>query len=195
MKKIIAVFLVLAVLLAAFPAASADDFLPYGGYYPSIVKAFSRGQADEYSFWTRDNTQTALLAILLVQDMMREDYSAYNRCFPTSSLSCVMYNTGRRDSNTIKAMYVCSDGYLSLEYDLDIDTVMYYIDDRNPSIEAFPAYVTGNYGQYFDSCIYNYYNFDLYDPTPAYSMAAQAWSNYHDHHPELDSSFGSYIGY
>ena len=182
MKKLLCCLLVLSVLLVSVPAAVCAE-----SYNPSITKTFSRGQSDEYRYWTMDSTQLALLAILLAEDMMREDYTAYNSCFPISSVSCVLYHSGKRKDNKIKVMYVCADAYLSVVYNIDKGKDSYTIDRQMPDIASFPSYVSKNGGSY-DSSWYNYYNFDLYDPTPAYLMASEVWSNYHDHHPELDSN-------
>ena len=186
MKKLVCCLLVLVFVVSCSAAALGE--WAYGAFYPSITKAFSGGRGDEYSYWTNDNTQLALLAILLCEDMKREDYSAYNACFPIDYLSGVLYHTGKRPDNTIKVVYACTDAYLAIEYNMDYDTAFYTVDRQIPDYDAFESYVKRANGGDYSGVWYNYYPFDFYDPVPAFSTAAQTWSNYLDHHPELNNN-------
>ena len=190
MKRVAAILLALAVVLGC---ASALGDERYGAFEPKITKTFSNGQPDEYRFWTNDGTQMALLTVLLAEDMKREDYPAYNACFPIANFSIVLYNTGGSSDPVIKVWYVCSDGYLAIEYDTDMDTAFYIIDDTVPDYEGFPSYVEKQSGEWFNASWMNYYNFDFYDAVPAFTMAMQTWNSYLDHHPELNE--GLQIGW
>ena len=195
MKKAICVILILSVILSVCSAglASSDD--RSGTFYAPITAAFCSGQSDKYSYWTQNADQAALLAILIAQDMARENYTDYNYCFPIDYLSCVTFNPGKHADRDIHVIYMCFDAYLIAHYDSDSGNVSYWIDKQIPETDIFiKHYVSSVNNGYHQSIYWNMdYSMTFPEGTAAFSGAMRKWNSYLEQHPELINT--SNIGY
>lgn len=195
MKKLMCVFLFFAVLLASCSMASCDNYVipTYGRYYPTGTILYSKGQTDEYSFWTGDDTQKAALGVFLYYDLMREDYAAYNACLPVQGLFCVLSDA--RNPNVIMVLYECNDGYLSLEYNLNSASVTYniFFTYDKDGMKSFRKFADG-YRSSFKSCFYSYYDYGFNDPVPEYGEGHAKWYEFKQQHPDM-YDFSEHIGW
>ena len=191
-KKTFILLLALTLITALFPTALAD----YTGVYSTdITTSFCRGESDRYSYWTRSDEQASLLAILLTQDLMREDYLAYNTLQPVDSLACIIYAAGEnRISNCITLLYFADGACMKIYY--------YPTNDQ-------ASYSTENYTDLSDIVQYARtlaaadnekvrFTFDpssdFGDSTAAFGKAYGIWQSYYEQHPELRLS-DDYLGW
>lgn len=207
LKKLICILLVLTVLLIAGGAAAEEEYYApaYGTFYATRTKLYCGTQPDEYAYWTRNDTQKALLGIFLKDDFSLEDYNAYNHCFPYPGQFAVLSCTGKRANGSIIVLYWSGDGDVSLEYNPASGTVTYRINyfpvpgetglrfDSEDQADHFRRLVSGYAGS-FDSVFYSYYDEDFYDPVPAYGEAAGLNYEFQEKHPDL-YDYSPYIGY
>lgn len=188
MKKLICFVLVLSAVLSLCAGALAYD--RSGSFYAPITALFCSGQRDKYAFWTQNAEQAGLLSVLIAQDMMRENYTDYNYCFPIDSQACITYNSGNHSDRDIHVIYMCFDAYLIAHYDADSGTVRYWIDKQMPDSDYFVKHYVSTVNNGYHK--YVYWNMDtgstFLDPTAAFSSACSRWSRYLEQHPELQFS-------
>ena len=171
-------FLLILVLCFTSLTTGASSLPTKGGFDPAITNTFCDGQADVYSYWTGTPENRALLAILLTQDLMRQDYLAYNSTFPYNNMSCVLYHSGKRKDQSICVVYYCFDAWLTITYNASMQTAFYSIDRTMPDWDDFTNYVSKvNDGWYSGA----YYVFE----TDAFATSIQKWNQYLDSHPYL----------
>ena len=207
MKKLICVLLILTVLPIAGGAAAEEEFYSptYGTFYATRTRLYCGDQPDEYAYWTRNDTQKALLGIFLKDDFSLEDYHAYNHCFPYPGLFTVLSCTGKRTSDSIIVLYQSGDGDVSLEYNPVSGIVTYRINYflvpggtglrfDSEDLEKHFRRLVGGYAGSFDSVFYSYYDEGLCDPVPAFGEAAGLNYEFREKHPDL-YDYSPYIGY
>lgn len=207
LKKLICVLLMLTVLPIICGAAAEEEYYSptYGTFYATRTRLYCGNQPDEYAYWTRNDTQKALLGIFLKDDFSLEDYHAYNHCFPNPGLFAVLSCTGERAGGSIIVLYQSGDGDVSLEYNPDSGIVTYRINyfsapggtglqfDTEDQAEHFRRLASGYAGS-FDSVFYSYYDEGFFDPVPEYSDAAELNYEFRENHPDL-YDYSPYIGY
>jgi len=186
MKKLICFALALAMILVSGASALAG-YERTGTFRTPITAAFSSGQQDKYAFWTGNEEQRALLAILIAEDMIRQDYTDYNACFPVRDLSCVLFNTGAHSDNDIQIYYMCFDAYLLVDFDPEANTASFRIDRQNPDADYFTnSYIAEKNNGHHSTVRLNYtYPADFPEGTSAFSRAMSRWLSYAEQHPEL----------
>ena len=110
MKKLICVLLILTVLPIAGGAAAEEEFYSptYGTFYATRTRLYCGDQPDEYAYWTRNDTQKALLGIFLKDDFSLEDYHAYNHCFPYPA--CLLYYHAPENGQAKTLLFSTSPG-------------------------------------------------------------------------------------
>ena len=184
MKKTICAILAAVIVLSVNTAALGEST---GTFSTPITAAFCSGQADRYAFWTGTEEQRALLAILVAEDMCRQDYSAYNACFPVTDLSCVLYNPGAHTDNRIQVYYMCADAYLLVDYYPDTNTASFRIDRQMPDDVYFTEYYIQSRNNGFHQAVQLNYTYpaDFPEGTAAFFRAMKQWLRYYEQHPEL----------
>ena len=177
MKKV-APFTILLVMLFTVSCAEEVTLPTKGGYDPVITNKFCEIQTDVYDYWTNTPENRAMLAILLAQDLMRQDYLAYNSTFPYANMSCVLYHSGKRKDQSICVVYYCADVWMSITYNAEMKTAFYSIDRTIPDWDQFINYVNKLNDGWFSGV---YYVFE----TEAFSNAISKWNRYLEAHPYL----------
>ena len=170
--------LLLLVMIFSVMSAEAVSLPTKGGFDPVITNTFCEGQSDVYSYWTETPENRALLAILLAQDLMRQDYLAYNSSFPYDFMSCILYHSGKRKDQSICVVYYCFDVWMSITYNASMKTAFYSIDRTLPDWDKFTDYVSRLNDGWYSGAYYVY-------ETAAYSTAIRKWNQYLDAHPYL----------
>ena len=184
-KKLICFALVLSAVL--FLCAGALAYDRSGSFYAPITASFCSGESDRYAFWTKNAEQAGLLTVLIAQDLMRQNYTDYNYCFPIDTQSCVTYNSGSHSDRDIHVIYMCFDAYLVAYYDADTGMVRYWIDKQNPDVDYFVRnYVSTTNNGYHRNIFWNMDTSMVFpEPTSAFSSAFSKWNRYLEQHPEL----------
>ena len=177
MKRGIAFALLLVILFSAF-GAEAVSLPKQGGYDPVITNTFCENQADVYGYWTDTAENRALLAILLAQDLMRQNYLAYNSSLPYYDMTCVLYHSGKRKDQSICVVYYCFDVWMSITYNAEMKTAFFSIDHTVPEWDQFTNYVNNLNDGWFSGVYYVY-------ETEAFSSAMSKWNRFKEAHPYL----------
>ena len=177
MKKLTA-FVILLMMLFSVSYAEEVSLPTMSGYDPVITNKFCENQADVYGYWTDTPENRALLAILLTQDLMRQDYLAYNSSFPYANMSCVLYHSGKRKDQSICVVYYCADALMAITYNAEMQTAFYSIDRTISDWDQFTNYVTKQNDGWF-SGVYSVFE------TDAFSSAISKWNRYLETHPYL----------
>ena len=180
-------YLLVIVLLFIFTTADAST-PDKGAFTPNITNAFGEGHGELYSWWTNTEENRALLTILLREDLIRQDYTAFNYVFPVSNLSVLLYHDGRKKDDSICAVYY-GDAMISITYNAYTRTAFYNIDWDTGQIN------TSQIVSYTNKLNDGWYNSEqrMYiidsngfeDSSPAFSSAIQKWNEYLDKHPYL----------
>ena len=192
MKKLLVILMVLVLALSSVTAVLAD----YSGFFTTgITSSFCQGKTNRYAYWTKNKERRALLAIVLTQDLLRQDYLTYNALQPMPSLAGIIYSGNSKSGGVITVIYVGDNCCLEISYFPDNDQASYQPVSGSYDYQTMPAYARSLADKDNMDIQFTYHTNSAFgDSTDACSKAYNLWNSYLSEHPELQLS-DQYIGW